>query len=275
MWLIVLLIVSVLILFLIGCGACAHFYTPIKGRRYEPLLSLPFHSQSKIIKPNEIVIYMVATPEIAEYAQHTIETNRAYAKKWGMNFFVVEKNLVPELPINFTKLAAIKLLKQQFPNAKYFVHIDADAIIHNSDYDLRNIIANEMGTYDFLVSEDCYNTKVCSKPNKINSGVFIVKNSLMGNNLMNYWLNTTKPGQCGHKYVNQFPNCQLVFDHCVRPLFWMTIKVVPYNLLNGVDGLFIHHHMQGATRERVDSFKQTRMKTFDAYREGRARLKVF
>ena len=217
-----------------------------------PATSLPVIRS--YIQPNKVFIYMVATPEIGNYANHSIGINKEYANKHGYGFHVFTENATPDLPINFGKIQnALDIMESSNP-PEYVVHIDADAVIVRPDYKITNIIEYYMMLGSMIIGEDCYDKTICSKPGQINSGVFIVKNNTMGRQILRQWLNSAR-GTCS-RYVNQFPNCQLVFGNCVLPFHRFSINVIPYNVLNGRDGLFIQHLMQHNSNERIEHFKK-------------------
>lgn len=253
------------------------YFIDTKRHSIQPLTTLPAlttHNNNNI-KPNEICIFMVVTPEILDYAKHSIEINQNYAKQHGYQFYVFNQNLTPDLPINFCKLqCTLDLMKNK--NYKYIIHIDADAVFIRSDYPLSNIISHYMKHLtSFIAGEDCYNYKICSKPGRMNSGVYIVKNNNLGKKIIQTWLNSVRYGKC-QQYKNKFPNCQLVFHHCVYQSYLrMFIKIVPYNLLNGKDGLFIQHMMQHDNYERSDQFKSIINKNDDHWKTGNKRISVY
>lgn len=226
---------------------------------YEPLKNLPItniNSTINYINPKKICIFMVATPEINEYAKYTIKINKQYCEKYNFDFKLIDSNLTPDLSINFSKIqATLDLMKHKY---QYIIHIDADAFIYNDNYDIRHIINTYMyWPISFIASEDCYNKKICSKPGKINSGVYIVKNDIIGKKIMQSWLYNSR-NDC-KKEAKQFPSCQLVFSICVYKKWFPFIKIIPYNVMNGIDGLFIKHYMSQTNRERIDQLKKTRI----------------
>lgn len=258
--------IDIALLFIIIIAAITILFmkNPIKK---SALTNLP---QSKI-KPmmNQICIFMIATPEIMNYASYTIENNKEYAHDKGYDFFVFGQ-LTPDLPINFSKLqATLDLMDKGY---QYIMHIDADAIIDQKNYYLEHIIEKYITwPTSFIASEDCYNYKICSKPGHINSGVYIVKNDFFGKKIIQTWLNSARNGKC-KKYVHKFPNCQLVFSHCLlNSMYRPFIKIVEYNVLNGIDGLFIKHLMQHSSRDRIDTFKKYNKN----WKKGTERLKVY
>ena len=270
-----LIVVIVLIIILSLCVGCSSYvpqwYQDTMNPYYTPLKELPIVKNN--IDPKKVCIFMVATSDISDYAKYSGEINDKYAKRHGYEFRVFDKNLTPDLPINFSKIQATLNLMNEKENGKtkfdYIIHIDADAIFHNQDYPITNIIAKYLTPpISFIASEDCYDKNICSKPNKMNSGVFIVKNNIFGKSVMNLWLDSSR-GKC-KKYTKMFPNCQLVFENCVRKPLFFTIKIIPYNALNGKDGLLISHMMQGTSRERIDQMKSVYKDNFNPQR-----MKVF
>ena len=225
------------------------------------------HGKTKTIRvPIELA------DEILEYAQYSIEINRNYCEEHGYAFEIVDKNLTPDLPINFSKIQAV--LNYLNKGYKYVMHVDADAIFIRKTYPVTNIIEKYFtGLTSFIVSEDCYSKDICSKPGRMNSGIFIVKNNKAGKGIIEKWLSAAR-GSC-KKYTKKFPNCQLVFFHCVRySIFSIFIKLVPYNLLNGKDGLFIKHYMQHHNNKRRDILK-SKLESDQEFQKGNKRLPVF
>ncbi len=243
----ILIILTILILFTLVIICCC-----VPTHKIPALNELPMSSKSNL----NICIFMIVTPEILDYARYTIERNREYANLNGYDFKVFGK-LRNDLPIQFSKLqATLDLTRSDYD---YIIHIDADAIVRHKalNYRFENIIYEYMPPHvSFIAGEDCYSHDVCSKPGHINSGVYIVRNDFIGKAIIKKWLSSVLPGGKCEEYKNIFPNCQLVFSNCVlKSVYRPFIKIVPYNIMNGKDGLFIQHMMQHTLRERIDSFK--------------------
>jgi len=171
------------------------------------------------------------------------------------------------LPINFTKIqAGLDLFSK---NYEYVMHIDADAPIVNLDYPIEFVIQHYINSSSTvaLFSEDCFNKQDCSQPGRQNSGIFIVKNSTRGIDFLKTWLNAALKGPC-KKYVNTFPNCQLVLWNCVMPKFKTIVKTLPYNVLNGRDGLLVNHLMQSSGIQRNKIAKELHSKLLSGKRTG-------
>lgn len=259
-----------------------YIHCPVKPlEAITPITRLPGGEPPK--NKVKVCIFMIVTPEIMEYAQHSIDINREYCKRWGYDFKVVTQNTTPDLPINFAKIQSALDFAAEGGEGNpsgvpdYIVHIDADAIIIKKDYPITNIIHKYFkGITSFIAAEDCYSKDVCSQPGRINSGVFIVKNNYFGRFILKKWLSSARKGGACHKYKDVFPNCQLVFYHCILKSFLRPfIKIVPYNVLNGKDGLFIQHLMQHTDDKRSNTFKEFRYQNDDKFINGETRMKVF
>jgi hypothetical protein len=273
MWCIISLIFVIFIIFLVlisylVCGnwEAPNNYTENQRHFYEPLTELPI---VKKIKPMKICVFVVATDDIMNYAKYSIPLINKWCEQHGYDLRIFDKLLDKSIPINFTKIIATIDLMNEKVNGKnkydYIMHIDADAPIINFDYPIENIIQTYMkGIVSTLFSEDCYNKKICSKPGRQNSGVYIVHNGYWGKKVMQKWIDSAK-GDCS-KYVNKFPNCQLVLWNCVVPKYFFTITTLPYNILNGIDGLLVTHQMQKCLRERIDAIKKIYNEEFDVKR---------
>lgn len=198
----------------------------------------------------KIAVFMVATPEIENYSQYTVDVNRSWCKKQGYDFFVFKKSSIPSLPINFSKIEyAIQLIDSK--KYDYIMYIDADAMIIQKEYDIRNLIEKYMdGLSSIMFGEDCFGPNDCSKPGKINSGVFIVKSNNIGKSVLKSWLDSSinKCNWC----VNKFPSCQLVFTHCVFPKWFWTVRIIPFNIMNGYKASLLIKHMMA-----MDDIKRT------------------
>ena len=90
------------------------------------------------------------------------------------------------------------------------MHIDADAPIINLDYSIENVIQHydnhsSIIKPDVYFSEDCFNKNDCSQPGKQNTGIFIVKNTMVGRSFLKFWITSART-TC-KQYANTFPNC--------------------------------------------------------------------
>jgi hypothetical protein len=219
------------------------------------------------LKNSRIAVFMVATKEIEVYSRYTTTQNKAWADSHGYDFFVYDQNVLPDLPINFSKIQySLDLLATG--KYDYVMYIDADAIVHTKFYDVRHLIGKYMtGLRSIMFGEDCFSSKDCSKPGRINSGVFVVKNTIWGKAVLDKW-KTSARGEC-KDCVNVFPNCQLVFTKCVRPWLFFAVVIIPFNLMNGFgDSLFIKHAMAMDNVERIGELKKM-------YRSGDDRVRVY
>lgn len=231
-----------------------HYFETLSESKYGTAKELPI-----VRNPgnSRVCVFMVATPEIDNYSRYTIKQNRKWAESQGYDFVVYTRKseAMKDLPVNFSKIQySLDLLNTD--NYDYVMYIDADAIVHRVDYDVRHIIKSYMtGTRSILFGEDCYSAKVCSKPGRINSGVFIVKNNNLGKRVLNLWKDSTR-GRCSN-LVNVFPNCQLIFTNCVYPRMFFSVGIIPFNIINGFhDTLFIKHAMALDDIQRIDEIKK-------------------
>ena len=223
----------------------------------------------KLNKNIRLCIFMVATPEIHHYSEFTIKQNKEWAKLHNYDFVLFDKKHkdTRDLPINFSKIQyAIDLIDTGLYD--YVMYIDADAIVHNLEYDIRNLIQEKMGKLSLkfsLFGEDCYNSKTCSKPGRINSGVFIVSRGIVGKETMKLWLKSSR-GSHAH-LVNVFPNCQNIFTKGVYPWLSPFIGIIPFNIMNGFgDTLLIKHAMAMDDIQRIDEIKKEIRRTDERIR---------
>jgi hypothetical protein len=276
---IILLIVSIIIsilyflynVYILYVNSNISFPSDLSKSVYGTAESLPRDFPESELKNIKLCVFMVATPEIENYSKYTIEVNQKWAHQFGYDFFVFDNNHTPDLPINFSK---IKITQDLLNSGKYthVMHIDADAIITKFDYDVRNIILAYNN--DFIVCEDCYTSKICPKPGRLNSGVYISKNSIIGREIIDLWLDSAR-GKCA-QYAKMSPNCQLVFTNCVYPIMKKSISIIPFNMMNGYrNTLFIRHVMAKESIERVDEIKQLYQTVKNEHFNDYKRIKVW
>lgn len=244
-------IIILIIVLSVNCNRISECFENL----HETAKELPY--VENLNKNLKICVFMIATPEIENYSEFTIKQNSQWCKIHNYDFKVFDKkhNKVQDLPINFSKIQyTLDILDTKLYD--YVIYIDADAIVHNMKYDIRNLIQKEMKMLtSSLFGEDCYDRNICSKPGRINSGVFITKNNFLGKETMKLWLKASR-GKCS-KYINQFPNCQNVFTHCVFPKLWFCIKIIPFNVMNGFgDTLLIKHAMAMDDVQRISELKK-------------------
>lgn len=265
-----LLFIILLLIIIITIIPCCIYYNNFnynfsKNSIYGTSLELPTYKNPGKAK---IAVFMVATPEISNYSSYTLDQNRRWAESHGYDFFHYPKKILNDLPINFSKIQySLDLLKTE--KYDYVMYIDADAIVHKMDYDVRNIIKKYLrGPNSIMFGEDCFSDKDCSKPGRINSGVFIVKNNIFGRKILECWKDSSR-GPCNH-LVNVFPNCQLIFTDCVFPKWFWAVSIIPFNMMNGArDTLFIKHTMAMDDVQRISELK-------NVYKpSGNDRIRVF
>lgn len=264
------LITTFVVLFIIVFISLLCFMFYYHSASYRNSLVIPLYGTASdlpyldIPRGYRIAVFMVATPEIESYSEYTSLQNRKWCDIHGYDFYLFDQKhpKVKDLPINFSK---IQYTLDLLPGYDYVMYIDADAMVHKIDYDIRNLI----GYYNrsVLFGEDCFSSKDCSKPGRINSGVFIVQNNWAGKMIMKKWLSASR-GRC-RDYVNKFPNCQLIFTNCVYPKYFPWVGIIPFNLMNGFgDTLLIRHAMalddirRGAELKKIFDSRGERVRVF-------------
>ncbi len=122
----------------------------------------------------EIIFVSVYTPNILNYAKHSIINLMAYAKKYNYGVIIYNQQLNDNVYPCWNKIASILV---NLSKCKYLVWIDADAIISNFSVPIDTFIKKDPKK-DLYLCNDIYIDKEC-----INSGVMIIKNTEWSYNL--------------------------------------------------------------------------------------------
>lgn len=158
---------------------------------------------------SDILIISQYTPEIKDYAQHSIKNYKYYCNKHKYKLLLFDKHLCKDVHPCWYKII---LLNHLIPKTKYIVWIDCDAIITNPNIRIEEFI---QGDYELFVCRDI-------NPNRtlFNSGVMIFKNTNNTRNLLNkVWNYDGIHGYTPHgdqdilnKYVKKIPIKMKVYD---------------------------------------------------------------
>jgi len=105
------------------------------------------------------------TEDVVKYGQKSMVD---YCAKHNYTFYKEEKQLVPDLPAHWTKIALLLQIMEGTED-DYVVWLDADIMIMNQDIKIESIIEEYMNGKDFLLSRDV--------SGEINTGVFIIRNT--------------------------------------------------------------------------------------------------
>jgi hypothetical protein len=145
----------------------------------------PNKKQSEIKKKYKINI-ITAEDRNGTYIDLHNESFRKYSKMHGYNY-VFMGNCPKEQ--SSTYWCKIHKVKESLNNCDYVLWVDSDTIITNNNFSLDNFI-NSHSEPDIIVGVDCIHN--CKELNKINAGVFLIKNSPIGKKFIDDCLSKLK-----------------------------------------------------------------------------------
>lgn len=214
-----------------------------------------------IRRKKKIALLHLSTPNIQEYARHSVKNISAYAEKHDYGLIVYDKIIFPDVPPCWNKICAILHNLNQY---EWIIWIDADAIITNFDTTLESIITPHQD-YDLLVCLDIYWQVQC-----INSGVMMVKNTQWTKQLFTKVWKNPAPHELNDQNVLFQEIVNEMHPKANSPLFWTDycdkiqhpkVKIFPETLFNThirnfQKGHFVLHLMGLSTEVRVDVMRQ-------------------
>lgn len=222
---------------------------------------------------SDIILISLHTPNIYNYASHSVKNLLAYVKKCNYGLIIYDKIFNSNVYPCWNKIPAIL---KNLSKCKYLVWIDADAIICNFSIPIEKFIKKDPN-YDLYICTDIYIQTEC-----VNSGVMIIKNSPWSFNLFEkvweskiehlhndqnvIWLEITKEI---HPYLPIKLKCPKYCLNLTHP----KVKVLPENdfnsnIFNYKPNDFILHLMGAKTCSRINIMRQINTKLgLDDYSE--------
>ncbi|WP_417320899.1 hypothetical protein [Emcibacter sp.] len=158
-------------------------------------------------RPLKIDVLMLATPNIDYYAIETKKKWQAYCNRHGYNFIVCDKQLVPDMHINWSM---IEMMRRRFDesDADWLIKVDADSIILREDVRFEDILRNHPGK-DIYFPADI--SRYLGIPLPLNprgamkfgtwllpnAGFCIIRNNALGREFFTRWLDLAR-GELAH-----------------------------------------------------------------------------
>lgn len=208
-----------------------------------------------------IAIIYLYTPNIYNYAQHSIKNLKSYVDKHGYTLIIYNQMISEDVFPCWNKILAILANISKY---QYVVWFDADAIISNPSISFEKFIKSNPGK-DLLICFDCVKDKEC-----INSGIMIMANTPWLNNL----LIKTWNSPIEHKHNDQnvlynqilkqtYPNQKfsLKYPEICHELVHPKIAILPENSFNShitsyLHGDFVIHLMGLDSNSRINIMRQ-------------------
>jgi len=127
---------------------------------------------SSLIASDIAVVTLAHSKEYRELVSLGVENKHAYCRQHGYDYIYCEETLDPSRHPAWSK---ILLVLKAFENSTYqwVVWLDADTLIMNQDIPLEDLIDER---YHFIISKSSNGHESSKDWNRINSGVFFIKN---------------------------------------------------------------------------------------------------
>lgn len=132
-----------------------------------------------------IIIQADDRPLSKDYMR-AINVNKRYAAKHGYEY-IFDASKSQSLPPYWVKVDMAYKVMKSFPNCKGVLWLDTDAFIVRQEMKIDNIFPND--SYDMVIAPDPPNIG----PAPGNTGVWAVRNTEGGQEILKDWLNTYSP----------------------------------------------------------------------------------
>jgi hypothetical protein len=234
----------------------------------------PFQTPEIVLRPNSNIVFVyVYTPNIQEYAQHSIRNITHYTNLHGYGFVVFNKPFLSSLPGCWNKVAAILQLLYSSYSFEYLVWVDADAVVTNPHIsiesiiyskDISNNISNNISKDNSKDNSKDTNLWICRDINEghcVNSGVMIMKKTEWAKTLFgNVWISSLPKEHndqnvllCEILKEHSFTDCDSVNHPHVQILPETTFNS---NIYHYYPKQFILHLMGTSMETRINIMRQ-------------------
>lgn len=223
-----------------------------------------YNNKPEIINnKSDIAIIYLYTPNIYNYAKHSLKNIKAFIDKYKYDLIIYNYLLDNSISPCWSKILAILY---NLKNYKYVIWIDSDAIINNFDYDFNTII-HKYFNKDLLICKDINYSKEC-----INSGVMIIKNSDWSFNLFNKVWNSNEEhihndqNVLYQEIINELFHNTKLYDvsNCNNlnhpKIALLSEKTFNSHILNFTNNDFILHLMGLNSNSRINIMRQINTK---------------
>jgi hypothetical protein len=148
----------------------------------------------------KICFFMWYDLAIKEYAEINKKINKMYCDKYGFDFIVSDEKTYKNRPPHWERLP---LLLKHIHDYDYLIWIDSDAFLYIDSPSIENIINAHSDKKIIFSADRRYNPNDEDSNFKINSGVFIVKNSIQSIEFLKDWAYNDK--YCFNRDKKKFP----------------------------------------------------------------------
>lgn len=155
---------------------------------FKPRLNIHEDRYPTIFNPgHQNAIVTLYTPNIATYAQHSIQNIKKYCKMHNLTLYIFNQPLSDEIKHGcWNKIPAILYMFNKTEH-KYIIWMDSDAVFNRLDISFDKFI-NKYANKDLIVCRDIRDEKY-----KFNSGIMIFKNTAWSKKIIEDTWNSTIP----------------------------------------------------------------------------------
>jgi len=152
-------------------------------------------------------IVMMATREIAHYADGTKRSWSDYCEKNGYAFLVCERKILPDMHVNWSRIEMIRR-RQRVSKADWIVLVDADTFVIDDAFRLEELVApyadkdvlfapDAARRFGMWLPLDLKGFARCRTRRPPNGGFIIVRNGEFGRYFFDRWLSLAR-GSLSH-----------------------------------------------------------------------------
>ncbi len=174
----------------------------------------------------QITIIQLVTPNIDEYAKYSVASTKKYALMHGYHYHIQRSQTVTDMHINWTKIDFLKdeLSFGEKGEESFVVLLDADTVIINPERSIEYFIEKYQKPETNILMANDTKFQITGKK-KPNAGFVIVRNNEIGKEIIDKWIHASRNE--GAKYNDIHPRNQLVYWHCVEPIYKKYQVVLP------------------------------------------------
>ncbi len=242
------------------------FSTVENPEQSKQTLDLNLLPKPQIINPGKRIAFVyLYTPNISDYASHSIKNLTNYVISKGYTLIIYDQILDSNVYPCWNKILAILA---NLKNYDYIVWFDADAIISNPNKRIEDYV-NLQPDKDLLICFDCVKDKEC-----VNSGIMIIANTKWSYDLFERTWNNPTPHNHNDQNIlymeilkQSYPNItpKIKYPEICHELVHPKVYVFPENYFNShitnyLRDDFIIHLMGLDSISRINIMRQINTK---------------
>jgi hypothetical protein len=182
--------------------------------------------------------------EIQPYFIDSEAINRLYCEKHGYDFEKGSPYTGGDRDPMWGKLTSVM---KSLESHDWVLFMDADAWFYDHSKTIEDLLAGQVKNHSFLCTNDRRDKDFTWSDVFVNAGVYMVKNSREGRELMQAWWDI--PNRWPY-WAYGWPLDQGAFNRHIITEHYNQISYVWYDHMNGHDGKFIRHLMGTTVEEK-------------------------